>query len=121
MKKVLFLIVVAIIATSCVSKDDYDSAKRESRNWQNSYSDLQQEYFNLKAEYNELVDKYNQLQGQYNYLYNDNAEKNNIIIRAKSATSGLSDCFDRYQAGFISAQQFRNEIDDVEDILNGWY
>jgi sugar-specific transcriptional regulator TrmB len=128
MKKVLFLIVVAIIATSCVSKDDYDSAKYQARYWEDAYNSLNDEYGALNRkhqdlinQYNQLVDEYNQLNYNNSYYLNDSQNNEAIIERAKEAVDKLQDHFRSFRNGYwYDADDIERDIRSVEDKLNGW-
>ena len=119
MKKILFFTLL-LLATSCVSKSEYEDALAELRKLENEYQSLEDEYHQLKQEYEELEYDNDGNYGQLDYLRAELTEKIQNINQAKSAIANLKSDFDAYLEGWYDASQIQYDIQEVENKLNGF-
>ena len=118
MKKILTVVMLSVltVATSCVSKSDYEYAEDQAAYWESEYENKCVEYENLRRKYNQLVDEYND-------LLSEAQEKEDIIIRAQNSVRNLKNDFSSFRSGwgFYSADDIERDIRKVENNLNGWW
>ena len=127
MKK-LIIVVFALIATSCVSKDKYDSAQYEAEHWKEAYDNLNENFGEVNRKYSQLVNEYNNLVDEYNslnsrnYTNSSNAQEyEEIIERAKDAVRDLKKHFNNFRNGYwYDADDIERDIRNVERKLDGW-
>ena len=114
MKKLLIIVLVAITATSCVSKSQYESAQYDAEYWKEAYDNLNEEFGEANRKNQQLINEYNQLVDEYNDL-------NNRINRAKNAVDDLESHFDGFVRGWwYDADDIESDIRNIERKLDGW-
>ena len=134
-RSILFTaLVVLVIATSCVSKRNYDEAEADVAYWKNQYEELYGEYDNLKSKYTtlryaheelcenheelcdnheELVNKYNDIYNEYIYFLNLANEKEHRIASATLAIRLLRSSLS------YDSNDLDWELRRIENSLNG--
>ena len=113
MKK-LIITFFALVAISCVSKDQYESAQYQAEYWEDAYYNLNEEFGKANRKNQQLINEYNKLVEEYNDL-------NNRINRAKSAVNDLDSHFDYFIRGsWYDADDIKSDISDIKSKLNGW-
>lgn len=114
MKKLLLIVLVAITATSCVSKSRYESAQYNAENWKKAYNNLNKKFDEANRKNQQLINEYNQLVDEYNDL-------NSRINRAQNAVDDLESHFDYFVRGWwYDADDIESDIRNIERKLNGW-